>query len=487
MKPGDLMLIRAYAGGGKTTLLQQIAEANAGTPILYLCFNADLAREAKGKFPEWVKCATIHSIAFATVGRMYANSGKLSNGSLRPKDVMEILGTKDNVQGQYISGALNAFLCSTDSKPNRLHLEAGGWDEEEEEESSALENLTLVWERMLDLTDKHVPITHDGYLKAWGLEKPDLSHYPIILLDEAQDQNPVVLEVILAQRERGCKLGFVGDTHQSLYGFRGSVNAMEQLEAIATHKFSLTRSFRFGQHIADFASDLLNEHKHDPVRLIGLGRPRQEAQGTHCFIARTNAKLFARALEALRTNKKLHFAATRAEDNWNPWGPYKFQETLDVYQLFARNRSAIKTPWIAKYENFAEANAFALGDEAGKGGDAELKAMIDFVIEHGSDTRRILDRICSNCTSPDVADLHLSSAHRSKGKEWTSVTLADDFIPLDDAQKVEKLRARCTPREFVESINLLYVAITRARQFLSLPASSVKFFTENVEQVRAAS
>ena len=67
------------------------------------------------------------------------------------------------------------------------------------------------------------PTTHDGYVKYWQLSNPQIK-YDYIMFDEAQDANPVLLSVILKQK---CQQIFVGDKFQSIYQFRGGVNAMD--------------------------------------------------------------------------------------------------------------------------------------------------------------------------------------------------------------------------------------------------------------------
>jgi hypothetical protein len=55
--------IDAYAGTGKTTTLQLLADSSSQRG-LYLAFNRSIAEEARKRFPRRVTCATSHSIAF---------------------------------------------------------------------------------------------------------------------------------------------------------------------------------------------------------------------------------------------------------------------------------------------------------------------------------------------------------------------------------------------------------------------------------------
>src|SRR5690606_22415144 len=90
--------------------------------------------------------------------------------------------------------------------------------------AEVLDHMQMIWQRMIDPTHE-MPITHDGYLKQYQLSLPDLSgQYTTILLDEAQDTNPVTNHIVCQQK---CKLVYTGDMHQQIYRFRGADNAME--------------------------------------------------------------------------------------------------------------------------------------------------------------------------------------------------------------------------------------------------------------------
>ena len=65
---------------------------------------------------------------------------------------------------------------------------------------------------------------HDHYLKMWALTEPVISGQ-FLLLDEAQDTNPVVERVFNAQRGH-AQLVMVGDSGQAIYGWRGARDVM---------------------------------------------------------------------------------------------------------------------------------------------------------------------------------------------------------------------------------------------------------------------
>lgn len=70
------------------------------------------------------------------------------------------------------------------------------------------------------------------------------------------------LVLLHASRTLKSPVVYVGDRHQQIYSFRRAINAMSSVDA--QRSFYLTRSFRFGENIAAFATrvlSLLDEEK----------------------------------------------------------------------------------------------------------------------------------------------------------------------------------------------------------------------------------
>ena len=83
----------------------------------------------------------------------------------------------------------------------------------------------------------------------YQLANPDLSStYDYILFDECQDANPVLLDILLKQK---CQKIYVGDEHQQIYSWRGSINSFDKLGCEVCY---LSRSFRFGNEISSVTS-----------------------------------------------------------------------------------------------------------------------------------------------------------------------------------------------------------------------------------------
>jgi superfamily I DNA/RNA helicase len=83
-----------------------------------------------------------------------------------------------------------------------------------------------------------------------------------------------------------------------------------------------------------------------------------------------------------------------------------------------------------------------------------LKLLVDLIVEHGAET--IITAI-DGSTPESKAQVVISTAHKSKGREWDRVTLAGDFT-------APKEGGECSPGE----LKLLYLACTRARRYLDV-------------------
>uniref|UniRef100_A0A914WDS8 UvrD-like helicase ATP-binding domain-containing protein n=1 Tax=Plectus sambesii TaxID=2011161 RepID=A0A914WDS8_9BILA len=103
-----------------------------------------------------------------------------------------------------------------------------------------------------DVRTTDVRMLHDGYMKLYQLENPVRracgNTYDAILINEAQDMNPAILDVISKQTQSPRM--FVGDPNQQIYSFRGTTNAFEEIKETITSTFYLTQIFRFGPDIA---------------------------------------------------------------------------------------------------------------------------------------------------------------------------------------------------------------------------------------------
>lgn len=430
------MKVQARAGTGKTSTMVGYTERRPNRKFLYLVFNSANRKEAEQRFPDHVTPLTIHSLAYRAVGWRYKD--KL--GDPRPVDISRSFGVSYRMAADGL-GLLQRYLSSPHAQIE---------DCARPNDAAALPLAADIWQAMRDRKSASVPMMHDGYLKIFGLERRPIP-FDGIVFDEAQDADPVTLSILLQQ---DTPLVAVGDDHQSIYSFRGAVNAMAELSGVQHH---LTRSFRFGPEVASAANAVLRQFGEKSL-LEGCGGPSvvsdgPRPEGPYAYLSRSNAGVIQHAITAAAAGKSMHFVGKRGLSD------YRTDRLLDVYRLYGHHSTEeIKDREIKKFESFDELVSYAEAIE-----DPELKAIIGLVKDQGHKLPALITDLYRRSEGPgEDADVTLATYHRSKGLEFDIVELGDSF----DWEKFKKDRDAGKIDEHREELNLLYVAATRGRKFV---------------------
>jgi len=314
---GGNLRIDAYAGTGKTATLRLLTNSSQKR-ALYLAFNRSIAVEAQQSFPPQVACMTSHSIAFRSIRRnLKYPEGKLT-GSLTTNVLLKAFTLPESITfragfalpkqsyAAVLLGATRAFLRSSDREPFLSHIPRYGMLEFISDAQfldfaqQALGHVEAIWMNMC-AREGVLPLGHDGYLKLWALNKP-VSTADYIMVDEAQDLNPVLLAVL---RNVACPVIYVGDPFQQIYDWRGAINAMNQVKV--DHRVLLSQSFRFGPAIAHAATEVIRRiGAKEPVRgnpsiTSHLAKLRPDA-----ILSRSNAGVITHVLGSLKRNERCH-------------------------------------------------------------------------------------------------------------------------------------------------------------------------------------
>jgi hypothetical protein len=496
---GESLMVEAGAGTGKTSCFIEFSKSRPDQRLLYICFNTKGAAEAREKYAKEgitnTTASTIHGLARATKAE-FEKAGKFQT-KITAKEFKQHLSCTEGEASKTMA-AIKNFCESNAESPSVEHLPLTA-SSGSLEQGRILKLTQEAWSRMVDLSTKF-PISYDHYLKVYQLQKKPLK-YDYILLDEAQDCQPMSLKIV-EQASKSGRVILIGDENQAIYAWRGAKNAMRQWTPTKT--LGLTESFRFGPEIAKVANLVLANFQKHTRRITGhrdsdsVGPLPDDIR--HTLIARTNASLFEAALAHAQTKKRVHFVGTTAAEKWDPSIPYKFEEARDVYRLWIGDRHSVKTPHLKVFDNYSELKRAATGKDPDdrvsyqprrspatpKAGDKELESLCNLVEKYKHRLPELLTRIIETSTSPFDADMLLVTAHRSKGLEWPLVKLADDFAPptyehTDPQTKQKKVKlVECVEEESLlqfpwqvhrEEFNLLYVAATRAQQRVDLPAN----------------
>ncbi len=452
--------VNAFAGAGKTSTLVEMAKSTNRSG-LYLAFNKSIAQDASAKFPNRIECRTTHSLAYRNISRSFSgDTAKLTN-SLNVNAVNQHLNLEplyfdsQKIPAKIFAGlvlrTLNKFLHSAEESIVIHHIPRpsgpiGMLSEVHSNQlkCAVLEKTHILWNQMKDPYSP-IPLGHDGYLKLWALSKPTLTA-DFILLDEAQDSNPVVLGVL---GEQSSQIIYVGDRHQQIYEWRGAVNAMEKIETV--NSSLLTQSFRFGQPIAETAQLVLNK----------LGE-KQKIQGNQrinstigsfnadAILCRTNFKLIEELLGQLNSNKSVAVVGGTRELLNLLYGVRDLQ-----------NNTPTDAPELFGFSNWDEVIDFSKTEDG-----ASLLTLVNLVSKLGLGALFTALKSCEQ--DENSAKTIIGTTHKVKGREWNSVRLADDYVTVrKDKEGEEQPISK-------EELRILYVALTRAKKELT--------YSENVEK-----
>lgn len=455
---GRSIAIEAGAGTGKTSTLVLLAQSTDRRGQ-YIAFNKAIVKDSERKFPHTVNCSTAHALAYKS-WMTPKHAERLRNSKrMKSDEIANHLGIKQGVQldgrmvartflGGLALGAITKWCHSADPEPTRKHVPyIEGIDPTVDGVRSYVNNeivaravepyLKKAWADLMD-PDGILPFRHDHYLKAWQLSEPVIKA-DYILFDEAQDANPVMLAVINAQTH--AQIVWVGDSQQQIYSFTGAINALQKVKA--DDRTYLTQSFRFGPAIADQANEVLDMLDAE-LRLTGtptITSTVNRIPGTpDAILTRTNAVAVRTVLEMQQQGLRPALVGGGDEIKRFAEGARELQETgqTEYHEL-------------ACFDSWEDVEKYV--EEDAQGGELEL--MVKLVNDFGIPT--ILAAL-GRKVREDEADVIISTAHKSKGREWDRVQLAYDFPPENASE---------------EELRLLYVACTRAKLVLDIDAALI--------------
>ncbi|WP_250003007.1 ATP-dependent DNA helicase UvrD2 [Actinoplanes sp. M2I2] len=355
----------------------------------------------------------------------------------------------------------------------------------------------------------------------WGIEEhPDVgeqirAQYRHFVVDEYQDVNPLqqrLLEAWLGGRD---DLTVVGDASQTIYSFTGATSSYLidfprlRREAVVVR---LVRDYRSTPQVVGLANAVIRQARGNEARLrlelVGQRPPGAEPElkifpdeaGEAAAVARRCRDLIASGTPAselavlFRTNAQSEAyekALAEAEVPYVVRGAERFFERPEIRQAMIAMRAAVRstpgeTPLVQAVVEALAATGWQREQPPPGGAAREQWEALAALVALAEDYARLpvvepigqagavqrditltafndeLLRRAEQQHAPTVAGVTLASLHSAKGLEWDAVFLvglADGTLPTTYAK---------TPEQLEEERRLLYVGVTRARQWLWL-------------------
>ncbi|MGW3442220.1 UvrD-helicase domain-containing protein [Streptomyces sp. NPDC001076] len=453
------LVLQAGAGCGKSATLKMIARSDRRRRMTYVAYNSAIAADARRSFPGTVVCKTGHGLAFdPRYGDRLQRPRQTAHQAAQALDVRSILGIigatptiltdlggmKAMTSKIIVRMALDTverFCHSADDAIVQKHVPHfdGLKKSRGEVVKLVLPVARAAWEDLKN-DDSVLNLSHDHYLKMWALTRPTIPT-DVVLLDEAQDTNDVLSAVLLAQ-EHAQRIA-VGDSAQQIYSWRGANDALRKFaDELGCPELTLSQSFRFGPAIAARANVWLRLID-APLRLTGWEAAESsvgQLDSPDAILCRTNAGAMGIVMEGLAAGRKVALVGGGSAIKQLAWAAEALQ-----------GGKPTDHPELCGFASWDDVRQYAAEE------DGSLEVLVKLVDEHGPG--RIV-AAADGLVSEQQAELVVSTAHRSKGREWPAVRIHGDFRAPKPEQRTGLV---VLPRE---EARLAYVAVTRAREQL---------------------
>lgn len=473
VKHGDLVKITAYAGTGKTAVLVHYAKMRPSMKFLLVVPNKFVAKRAKTIFPENVHCTTAHRLAYKKVGSIYADNNKLIWRNLNVGDLVGALRCVEEYNNVFhcevVLRVLERFFVSRDIEINFQHVEGAIKDCESKKYmlyspefcvEHLLEDAKSYWRQMINFENWDIKMSEDGYLKLYQIKQPQFDKYDVILIDDAEQMTNVVMHIISMQTK--AKI-IATDPHRETHSTYRNVPALFYTLMEASHNFYLTQNFRFGHDIACVAQCLLDDSV-KPYKML-LGGPQKSTIdgkeiGKVAYISRCYSALFKMAALLCctkKTNAKIFIVGGIAN-----WG-------LDLLRRLCIFRdeghfesdSSSRDNFVSTFSSYRDLSVYV--KEVSDKEFLPKVTILETYTSHLAKVVKIIER--AEVKNIHEADVVFSTAKMAKGFEFSTVKILDDF-----------------DMGVVEDQNLVYVAITRAKNSVFLNPSIVKYWEKTGDQ-----
>jgi superfamily I DNA/RNA helicase len=427
-KKGESQAVKARAGSGKTSTL--VAALQAAPPsTLSVAFNKATALELEAKMPSHVVSKTMNSLGHSAWLRHTGKQVKLDTKKLftlfntyphvkqLKEDVLDIVKM---VRLAKASGVTSGFNLPPPNKEDWLAI-AEAHDIIEPEgllphaEWLLFENCKQSFAGVIDFDDQI-------YMSV--MYKAIFTKYASVAVDEAQDLSPLQHIMIERSLRPDGQLTIVGDPAQAIYGFRGaSTSSFQDFVTKFNLKVNpLTASFRCPKAVVREAQKYVPDIEAASSRegkVTVISGPINPKAGV-TVLCRTNAPLIRLAFESIRKHIPPNYLGR------------DFMSGLKALHK--------------KYPTVAALNKWADGEAAKAKSDAAVKRLEDrmqsmLVLHETGDVDKALEKLLS---TPKESALTLSTIHKAKGKEWSSVVYFDYYNEWLGAQEDNIKYVGCT-------------------------------------------
>lgn len=487
------LVVEGVAGCGKTfTMIHAIKEYLKFKPnhkVSFIAFNKEIVRELTEKcsFSHNIHCCTTHAMGYSAIIKALGDKR---------------LNVRDRKWSDYINDHLNELskVVSTDMQDQRMLAEYKGnvanWLNKcrinlltaDDTQEIACVGQTYGIEPIADEYDAVRKLLNICY----NLHKGDIIDYidmltfgalnpqyvyktPLVVIDECQDLNKAQHRLMLNSVARGGKFVAVGDPHQAINGFAGSMaDSFEQLVSLACgNTLPLSVNYRCGSKIIEAVNPIMPTIKAHEGAIEGEVRSvanLKEISGNDFVLCRKTAPLISLAIKYIAHGK---CAVVRGRDIGQGLKALinkcvgKSHCTINALLVkLDKEKQLLEDKLLAK--GIAKAD---IEEQPSMIGLCDKIECIEAIAEQSKSVNELLTKIDNLFTDEQKANaIQLMTCHKSKGLENDRVfILLPNKLPLTWRTQQDW--------EYQQELNLKYVAYTRAKKeliFVNMDEASLR-------------
>lgn len=486
---GPNMLVDAVAGSGKSFTLKKAAHAASEISplqsVLAIAFNKAIADALQKDMPANVEARTLNSLGHRAWGQYLG--GRMELDAAKMRKITSLMFKEPGLEGldelymaclQLASAAKVVGLVPTTVKhPYTKGLVSDTAEDWEQlayvKDIDFSVTINRISRAILTISVKQALdglIDFDDQLYMPVCYGAPVQKYDRIMVDEAQDLNPIQHVLVAKSVGKNSRLMVVGDPYQSIYGFRGAVSgSMGVLEKkFNMETFPLSCSFRCPKLVVAEAKKIVPHIESFPEAKEGfvshiLEWDADTFKPGDAILCRYNAPLVSVAYELIRGGK----------------APKMLGRDLGagLKALINKVSGKKKGMQIGKLKEFLE-NWKDLETRNAKARDDDRKILsiedkfsslmiILYALDDEQPVQVALNEV-DKIFDSKVGNIILASIHKAKGLEWETVYFLNSY-DLPPWQVIKKAESGYDWAEeaLQQEYNLIYVADTRAMNELN--------------------
>lgn len=348
-------------------------------------------------------------------------------------------------------------------------------------------------ETLIRFHEKHQITLDEQIYMPWALDLRDPFPWDWIFVDECQDLSPLRIDLLRRLSKPTTRFLFVGDNDQSIYGWTGAdPRCFGRIQReFAPISFQLTSTFRCSHAVTELAQGYVpsitafKSNLQGEVLKFPNGGPLPELKSGDAILSRLKSGLIGIAIRLIRDGKKFQGFEGLLDEKM-------LEQLQQIYE--DQNSSLSLSLRLSRIAIVVEDDIDTNGCSSEKVELYDLAVALKSLSEAFPAIRDFLglrNQLYEVCKGTSEGPL-LSTIHKQKGAEFNNVLIVDfSLLPLVWPGQQDW--------EFEQELNLVYVAISRAKDKLflydleqtpvgsaGLPLATRERVVDN-EQVKAAS